>query len=408
MNTSRTHIVALPYYDVGRCLGEFFAEAQGRAMTLRPEPTNDVDANAICAYDWQGRHVGYVASHDLLQAWQTLRGSGRHSLRGRICELNVEHKCVVFECKVETIGDVPDLYPKTPFLEWHYSGPVLKPTKEMVMLEYMMDEIDERLDEHDDWDNEGRDDFLKLTRRFCEVTKYDLSGDMDDFRRRLCLKMLAMGDTDLATLVEEIKLTYGHAGRESQGGDVLDYWMRVLSDSTVTKTLLKNRHQYDIDKVRKELHEFPESLYSEWFDNRDHFISKLLYMHIPRKVLWQLVSGIAFIEAMTGSQKVCVEDVTEVVESEESPVYLNMAKGQKIDLIRVLNVMFEQGRFKGKDGVKLTKKEFFTEMGRMLHIDLSNYDNDLSRAMSDGTKLEKHLRVFDEMKQKMEEIWNSR
>jgi hypothetical protein len=41
-------------------------------------------------------------------------------------------------------------------------------------------------------------------------------------------------------------------------------------------------------------------------------------------------------------------------------------------------------------------------------LDLSDYDKDLSRAMSDSTKLEKHTRVFEDMKQKMIEIWNSK
>ena len=68
MYTCSLHIVALPYYEVGECLGDFFAEADGRALTLRPEPTNDYDAQAIQAFDWQGRHVGYVASPDLLEA----------------------------------------------------------------------------------------------------------------------------------------------------------------------------------------------------------------------------------------------------------------------------------------------------------------------------------------------------
>ena len=70
--------------------------------------------------------------------------------------------------------------------------------------------------------------------------------------------------------------------------------------------------------------------------------------------------------------------------------------------------MYEQGRFTGKDGSKLTKKEFFIEAGRTFHVDLSNYDKDLSRAMSDSTKLEKHLKPFEDMKQKMIEIWNSK
>ena len=33
MATVGLHIVALPYYEVGECLGEFLAEAQGRAIS---------------------------------------------------------------------------------------------------------------------------------------------------------------------------------------------------------------------------------------------------------------------------------------------------------------------------------------------------------------------------------------
>ena len=80
----------------------------------------------------------------------------------------------------------------------------------------------------------------------------------------------------------------------------------------------------------------------------------------------------------------------------ESPVYLSDEKGAKIDIIRVLNVLYELGMFHGKDGAKLLKK------------DLSNYDKDLSRSTSDSTALEKHLRIFVDMKKKMEEIWNSK
>ena len=47
-------------------------------------------------------------------------------------------------------------------------------------------------------------------------------------------------------------------------------------------------------------------------------------------------------------------------------------------------------------------------MGRTMHVDLSDYDKDLSRSMSDSTKLEKHLKTFDDMKKVMEDIWNSK
>ena len=135
MQIIRIHIVALPYYDVSECLDEFLAEAQGRVMTLRPDPANDYDVNAVCAYDWQGRHVGYVASHDLKETWQTLRGSGRKSLRGHVVEVNSVHKCVVFECHVETLGEVGELYPMASYQAWKYTGPMLKLTAEMASLD---------------------------------------------------------------------------------------------------------------------------------------------------------------------------------------------------------------------------------------------------------------------------------
>ena len=303
MQSSKIHIVALPYYDVGECLGEFLAEAQGRAMTLRHDPANDFDPNAICAYDWQGRHVGYVASHDLKQAWQTLRGSGRKSLRGHVVEVNGEHKCLLFECHVETLGEVDDLYPTASYQEWRYTGPVLKATQELVTLDYMMDEISERLDEYEGWNEEDREDFATLTERFCQLSRYDLSGEMSDYRRRLCLRLMEIDGSGFHELTEELKMAFGRAGREAHGGEVLSYWMRLISEPKMIKPLLVFRHEYDADEIRMQLERFPESMFEEWIENKENFVAKLLYMHIPREVLWRFISGIAFYEAITMRQK---------------------------------------------------------------------------------------------------------
>ncbi len=91
-----------------------------------------------------------------------------------------------------------------------------------------------------------------------------------------------------------------------------------------------------------------------------------------------------------------------------SPVFLRDERGVKIDIIRVLNTLYELGKFTGADGSRLTKKVFFTTMGRALNVDLSNYDKDLSRSTSDSTSLDKHLRIFDDMRRKMEDIWSSK
>ena len=103
-----------------------------------------------------------------------------------------------------------------------------------------------------------------------------------------------------------------------------------------------------------------------------------------------------------------IANVLRTNSTNNSPVYLTDEKGAKIDIIRVLNVLYELGMFHGKDGAKLLKKDFFTAMGKAINKDLSNYDKDLSRSTSDSTALEKHLRIFVEMKKKMEEIWNSK
>ena len=103
-----------------------------------------------------------------------------------------------------------------------------------------------------------------------------------------------------------------------------------------------------------------------------------------------------------------IANVLRTNSTQNSPVYLTDEKGAKIDIIRVFNVLYELGMFHGKDGAKLLKKDFFTAMGKAINKDLSNYDKDLSRSTSDSTALEKHLRIFVEMKKKMEEIWNSK
>ena len=172
-------------------------------------------------------------------------------------------------------------------------------------------------------------------------------------------------------------------------------------------------------QIDEKLRQLPGQLYLD-ISKRDVVLSRLYYMNTPRKALDAIIT-LLMLRELTCRQlgiemKPMIEseyglDVVSTAQDEagmESPIYLSTAKGQKIDLIRTLNVMYEQGRFKGKDGSKLTKKEFFTWMGKVLNVDLSDYDKDLSRSMSDSTKLEKHLKTFEDMKQKMTEIWNSK
>ena len=95
-------------------------------------------------------------------------------------------------------------------------------------------------------------------------------------------------------------------------------------------------------------------------------------------------------------------------ERERSQVYLNTRKGTKLDLIRVVNTLYDLGFFTDESGGKIPKKTVFTTIGNALNIDLSAYDKDLSRSLSDSTALDKHLKIFRDMLQRMAEIFNSK
>lgn len=88
-----------------------------------------------------------------------------------------------------------------------------------------------------------------------------------------------------------------------------------------------------------------------------------------------------------------------------SPLHL---AGTKIDLIRVMNAWYECGKVVDANGAKPTKKEFFKWVGKLFNVDLANYDNDLSTSMASSTAYNSQVRIFDELKVKHQEIYNSK
>lgn len=91
-----------------------------------------------------------------------------------------------------------------------------------------------------------------------------------------------------------------------------------------------------------------------------------------------------------------------------SPLFLSKKQGTKIDFIRVMNAWYECGKVLDANGAKPTKKEFFTWVGKLFNIDLSNYDKDLSNSMASGVAYDKQTRIFDELKEKQQDIYNSK
>ena len=201
MATFDLHIVALPYLDLKpwfeasdtERIAAFYDEAMGRTFTFRVSEANNVDVKAVIAYDWKGRRVGYVKDNERMMALAMMSHSGRKSLRGRVAVVNAEHKCLTVEVQSDWDGKQFEMGLDETFLKWHYSGPMMKETEEMESLCFMMDEIDERLEEMELWTETDWADFHDLMENFCRVTKLDISAEMINYRKQLTRKLEEKG-----------------------------------------------------------------------------------------------------------------------------------------------------------------------------------------------------------------------
>ena len=73
-----------------------------------------------------------------------------------------------------------------------------------------------------------------------------------------------------------------------------------------------------------------------------------------------------------------------------------------------MNAWYECGKVVDFNGAKPTKKEFFTWVGKLFNIDLTTYDKDLSNSMNSSVAYDKQIRIFEELKEKHENIYNSK
>ena len=87
-------------------------------------------------------------------------------------------------------------------------------------------------------------------------------------------------------------------------------------------------------------------------------------------------------------------------------IFLSKERGKRLDMIRVINSIFELGFFVDENGRKSNKKDVFVVLGHAMNVDFSNYHNDLSSSLADSTSMNKHLKIFEEMLDVMKKIFN--
>ena len=395
-------------------------------VSLFAEPSNLFNPDCIMAFS-RGNRIGRVADECVGEVKSLLAQSEDPILFARIENVTIrQHGHLTVVVEAEELTDILPL--QSSAIEW---GMWLKddmmrlsPHKLVlaekeayyILKKHLMTNIDEA-------DITDLKIYLGL---WLEGSCHDLSRESREARSQFIAQLEKAQNKDVRLLSEQLKQQRTSiCGRMALIERASEWWTERLESEEMQRLWMQWWLANEgllwggLRDIDEKLRQLPGQLYND-IGKRDVVLSRLYYMNTPRKALDAILTLLMLreltcrqldiemkpmIESEYGSDKV-VEECGETYT--ESPIYLSTAKGQKIDLIRVLNVMYEQGRFTGKDGSKLTKKEFFIEAGRTFHVDLSSYDKDLSRSMSDSTKLEKHLKPFEDMKLKMIEIWNSK
>ena len=395
-------------------------------VSLFSEPTNLFNPDCIMAFS-RGKRIGRVADECVGEVKSLLAQSEDPILFARVEDVTIkEHGHLTVVVEAEELTNILPL--QSSAIEWDMwlrDDMVRLSPHQQVLAEkeayYMLKS--QLMTNVDGADITDLKIYLGL---WMEGSCHDLSRETREARTQFIAQLEKAQNKEVRLLNEPLKQQRtSMCGRMALIERTSEWWTERLESEEMkrlwTQWWLVNEGRLwgglrDIDELLRQL---PGQLYND-IGKRDVVLSRLYYMQTPRKALDAILTLLMLRELtcrqlgiemkpMIESEYGCDKVVEECDEPQaESPIYLSTAKGQKIDLIRVLNVMFEQGRFKGKDGAKLTKKDFFTEMGHTLHVDLSDYDKDLSRSMSDSTKLEKHTKPFEDMKQKMIDIWNSK
>lgn len=296
MSTFQLRIVGLPYHEIAGCIEVFMGEALGKDVTLRAEHDNPVDPFAVVVYDWRGRQIGYVRSSQRGVAHEAFACVKRERLRTKIVETDTAHKSLLVERFVKDFNGKGAL-PLVDFSAWHYTGELLKRSRELKRLEAVADDIDDLLDAWPQWSDAEHEEFTCMVKQFCALSLLDISREMTQRRQAVAERIETLGvevEAEMLPSLERLgSVIGGQIGSEAM---TLERWLSMVADEEATKRLFSQVANDDVSKVIASLETFPAGLYRVWQNDRQHFLSRLYYASVPRCQLWQFLSGIVFVE----------------------------------------------------------------------------------------------------------------
>ncbi len=294
MEKIRFDVVGLYHWDVRNHWKEYAAEAVGKTLTLQPQPENVKDPYAVRAREG-ALHIGYVAVTDLDVVYQALKGSGKERLRGVVVGSNTEPPVLTVECEVERVDWNYEPFDDSVYAGWHYDGLPLMPRK-MEQLQDLVDDIIDGLNANLD---SGRpvstgEDLRSLVETLLDTHLYDMSREMTRARYRV-ERLLADSETSfLREQAVQLRLQKGMLMCHDYRDRVARYLFIELPRALRKKGLEDSHYTYDnrLQELKSQLISFPYQLYDKFLCDPVDFLREVYYHHVPRKYLFQLLSGI--------------------------------------------------------------------------------------------------------------------
>ncbi len=268
-------------------------------------------------------------------------------------------------------------------------------------------EIFEDLTENEDWQGTFEPlDFLNLLYEQFEIVNANKEKPLSVVKHLFGLKL---EQTKLYYLLYYLnRHIYKHSGSEYEPKDKqlsicrgfiekeYDKLEAELYPKTEPEPQPEKENKYDFQKVKQHI----ETLTT--VKDKILYLTEIKTDFLQNKSGWDLDLGTPFdrkceleIKKLNDVLKLEAHTTT----PKAKPVFkLSDKKGAKIDLIRVLNALYELRLFNKTDGQIPTKQEFIETMGEYLGVDLSKYHSNLSQALQ-NQPLEVNLKVFEEMKE---------
>ena len=286
MEKIRIDVVGLYHWDVRHCWKEYATEAVGKQLTLQPQPENMKDPYAVRAREG-GLHVGYVAVPDLDVIYQALKGSGKQRLKGVVVESNPEPPVLTVECEVARVDWDYEPFDDSIYAGWHYDGLPLMPPK----LEQLSDLTDDIIDE---LESATSDDLRPLIEALLDSNLYDVSREMTRARYRIERLLSARKEPEMQAFATKLRQQKGMLMRHENRDRVARYLFIDLPRQLHKKGLEDSHYTYDnrIAELKSQLSSFPYQLYDKFLCDPVDFLREVYYKHVPRKYLFQLLSGI--------------------------------------------------------------------------------------------------------------------